>query len=96
MLAKVRQWLLTNSSSLRPLSLVSPIPNLPNVPAQFSYASGPTLAFQSPCMMRIYFLETSVMVDSKSSQPLNEYLTGEGASRKSERVLLLEGALEAH
>ena len=29
------------------------------------------------------------------TQPLNEHLSGEGASRKSEWVLLLEGALEA-
>ena len=29
------------------------------------------------------------------AQPLNEYLTGEGASRKSEWVSLLEDALKA-
>ena len=29
------------------------------------------------------------------AQPLNDHLTGEGASRKSEHVLLSEGALKA-
>ena len=29
------------------------------------------------------------------TQPLNKHLTGEGASRKSEQVLLLEGTLKA-
>ena len=40
-----RRWLFANSWSLHPLSFVSPMPNLPSVPAQYWCASGPTLAF---------------------------------------------------
>ena len=41
-------WLFVNSRSLHTLLLVSPIPNLPTVPVQCWYASGPMLAFQLP------------------------------------------------
>ncbi|KAH3819303.1 hypothetical protein DPMN_121037 [Dreissena polymorpha] len=45
MLARVSWWLLAKSRSLKPLSLVSPKPNLPTAPDQSCYASGPTLTF---------------------------------------------------
>ena len=48
LLARVSRWLFANSRSLHPLLFVSPMPNLPVVPAQCWYVSGPTLAFQSP------------------------------------------------
>lgn len=48
LLANMRRWLLANSSSFRPLSLASPMPNLLTLPAQFPHTPGPTLAFQSP------------------------------------------------
>lgn len=54
-LARVSWWLLANSRSLMPQSLVSPRPNRPTVPDQLSYASGPTFAFQSPCTSIIFF-----------------------------------------
>ena len=45
-----------------PLSLVSPVPKRPTVPAHCSYASGPIFAFQSPCTMRKSFLGAFLIV----------------------------------
>ena len=47
-LARVSRWFFANSRSIHPLSFVSPIPNLPAVPAQCLCVPGPILAFQSP------------------------------------------------
>ena len=62
-LARVSRWLLANSRSLHPLSFVSPMPNLPTIPAQCLCASGPTLPFQSPWTTGIsfrYWLQNSL------------------------------------
>ena len=40
MLARVSWWLFANSRSLHPLSFVSPMPNLPTVPALCWYGQG--------------------------------------------------------
>ena len=55
-LERVSRWLFMNSKSLYPLSFVSPLPDLPSVAAQCWYASGSTLAFQSPQVNYKYIL----------------------------------------
>ena len=45
---RMSRWLFANCRSFHPSSFVSSMPNLPTVPAQCWFASGPTLAFQSP------------------------------------------------
>ncbi|KAH3841376.1 hypothetical protein DPMN_114835 [Dreissena polymorpha] len=63
-LARVSGWPPVNFRSLKLLPLVSPKPNLPNVPDQSWYASVQTLAFQSHWKMRRSFLGTLAMTRS--------------------------------
>ncbi|KAH3838043.1 hypothetical protein DPMN_111448 [Dreissena polymorpha] len=64
--ARVSRWLIANSRSLNTLSLGSPKPKLPTVPYKSLNASGPTLAFQSPWILRMSSYGTLTMMRSIS------------------------------